>query len=411
MRLPLLFFFVLVYFIGTAQPQKNLVAYFSFDDCAQLAKETRGDTLQDGILRGNAECNCGVYGDDNSLELDGQDDRVNFIGPLVREFNIIDFSVSFYFKPFSNVGTQDLISKIGPSCSAENAFSIKYQPRPTPRIVALLSENASKQVELTAPINPDACWQHVVVVRKQTDFILYLNGEQVGLGRTSTRADIENTAPFSISNSPCLNSTDVPFKGLVDELRIYNRDLTRDEVTALYVRPDMIQNRDTIIVLGDTVSTRITASCASSFTWTPVEGVANPKSPTTTIAPPSSGVQVYTLNFDDGNCVAKDTLTINVVNPDELDCSALFLPNAFTPNADNVNDAFGISNPFVIENLVSFEVFDRWGARMFLTTEPLGKWNGTFKSQIVDPGVFFYKVIYTCQGAEQVKTGNVTVMR
>lgn len=406
-----LLLFLFTYTVNFAQTEENLVAYFSFDDCTELGAEARGDTLQDGILRGEPECDCGVFGDDGSLRLDGQDDRINFIGPLIREFNIIDFSVSFYFKPFSSVGTQDLISKIGPSCSAENAFSVKYQAQPTPRVVALLSENASKQVELTANVNPDACWHHVVVVRQQTEFILYLNGEQVGLGRTSTRADIENTAPFSISNSPCLNSTDVPFRGLIDELRIYNRDLTREEVSELYVRPDMIQNRDTIMVLGDQVNTRITASCASNFTWTPVEGVSDPKSPTTIIQPPSSGRQTYTLAFDDGNCIAKDTFSINVVNPEELDCSALFLPNAFTPNDDDINDAFGISNPFVIEDLVSFEVFDRWGARMFLTTDPLSRWDGSFKSELVDPGVFLYKVIYTCQGEEQVKTGNVTVMR
>jgi gliding motility-associated-like protein len=53
----------------------------------------------------------------------------------------------------------------------------------------------------------------------------------------------------------------------------------------------------------------------------------------------------------------------------------LYVPTAFTPNNDGINDAF-----FAVTNdLFSFEmwVFDRWGAQMFHSTDPSEVWNGS----------------------------------
>ncbi len=408
MRQLLLCSFLIYTTFATAQIDKGLIGYFSFDDCSQLGKESRGETTQDGLVRGQPECDCGVQG--NALSLNGRDDKVNFIGPLVGEFNRIDFSISFYFKPNSLVGSQDLISKLGPNCSAERAFTIRYTPF-NKRVTAVLSENASKAATVSGTIDPDACWQHVVVVRRNTEFILFLNGKQVALSRTSTRANIENTAPFAIANSPCINSTDVPFKGLIDELRIYNRALERVDIESLYLRPDKIERTGTILLLGNELNIKTTATCASAFRWSPLEGVANPTQNNTTIKPPTSGEFTYTLEFDDGNCIARDNISITVLNPEDFDCDGLFLANTFTPNGDNINDTFGISNPFVVEELISFEIFDRWGSRMFFTDSPVGRWDGTFKDKVVDPGVFLYKINYVCQGIEVTKSGSVTIMR
>jgi gliding motility-associated-like protein len=388
-----------------AQTDESLVAYFSFDDCT--ANESNGKETQNGLSAGNIGCECGVLG--NSLSFDGLDDQVAFTGPLVNEISFIDFSLSFYFKPFSFNGTQDLISK-RVDCNFQEAFAVRYVGRSN-SIEVLLSENDSKFVLITAPLSKDNCWQHVAIVRANRDVFLYVNGVFFAEGRTSTRANVGNTSPLQLVGSPCLNITDRAFKGLIDELKLYNRALTKSEIEDLYVAPDKIANTDTLIVLGNAVPTRISNTCASSFTWEPVEGVEDPNNPNTLIRPVVAGVLPYYLIFDDGSCRAKDSVLIRVVDPTALDCNTIFLPSSFTPNNDNLNDTYGISNPFAIEEFVAFEIFDRLGSRVLYSTSPSGRWDGSFNGKPVNPGTFLYRVIYRCNGEELTKTGSVTVIR
>ena len=197
----------------------------------------------------------------------------------------------------------------------------------------------------------------------------------------------------------------------MDELRIYNRALLDEEIEELYTEPDKIINRDTIIFLGGFVPVNITETCATDFDWSPINGVADPTLSSTTITPSTAGDHQYTLSMNDGECVATDTLKISVIDPSLLDCKQLFLPKAFTPNGDGLNETYGISNPYVIETLKSFEIFDRWGERVFFTVDPLSQWDGTFKGKPVNPGVMLYKVIYTCDGEEITTTGSITIIR
>jgi gliding motility-associated-like protein len=387
----LLFSFPIVLFAQTE-------FYYSFDDFT-----VGGEAIEVG----NPEYDCGVSG--NAIVLDGTNNRINFTGAINSQFNQIDFSVSFYMKPESFTGTQDILSKLT-NCTSENAFSIRYNPF-NRTINALLSESANKQVLLSGEISPDACWQQVAVVRDNNEFFLYINGSLVDQGLTSTRANIENTAPLSIANSPCVGATDVRFTGAIDELRVYARALEKAEVSALYVQPDAITTRDTLLVLGDEVDIEISNTCAGSFQWSPVEGVQDPKNPTTTITPPIAGDRTYYLEFQSITCTARDSIVIRVVSPEDLNCSDLFLPNAFTPNGDNTNDTYGISNPFVVESLVSFEIYDRWGNRVFQTDDPRGRWDGTYSNELVNPGVLLYRIIYNCKGEELTHSGSVTLLR
>ncbi|MEM0994576.1 MAG: LamG-like jellyroll fold domain-containing protein [Bacteroidota bacterium] len=366
-------------------------------------------TVGDAIDAGNPMYSCGAIGE--ALELDGVDDEVNFIGEINNEFNTIDFSISFYIRPSSFTGTQDILSKLE-NCTSDNAFSIQYNPNAR-TILALLSESANKQVFLSGELSSDVCWQHVAVVRKSNEFMLYINGELSAQGLTSTRADISNTAPLSIADGPCLGATNVRYAGGLDEFRVFSEALDDEAIEDLYFKPDDITTQDTLLVLGDEVSIKTSSTCATNFIWTPVEGVTDPSNPNTTINPPIAGRFAYYLQFDDGSgtCVARDSVIINVVSPDDLNCAEIFLPNAFTPNFDNINDTYGISNPFVIEDLTAFEIFDRWGNRVFFADDATVRWDGTFQGRRVNPGVMLYRIQYNCQGEALSKTGSVMLLR
>jgi gliding motility-associated-like protein len=112
-----------------------------------------------------------------------------------------------------------------------------------------------------------------------------------------------------------------------------------------------------------------------------------------------------------GGCIARDTIDIRVIDADSLDCNQILLPKAFTPNGDGINDSYFISNPYAIVNFVSFEIFDRWGGRVFYTEDVFDQWNGDFNGKKINPGVCVYRIVYNCQGEEKIELGSLTVLR
>lgn len=88
----------------------------------------------------------------------------------------------------------------------------------------------------------------------------------------------------------------------------------------------------------------------------------------------------------------------------------VFVPNAFTPNGDGRNEIYRISNPFAID-LISFEIYDRWGSRVFATENALDGWDGNFKGQQMNPGVLLYRIRFRCDGQEEIAFGSFTLIR
>ena len=101
-----------------------------------------------------------------------------------------------------------------------------------------------------------------------------------------------------------------------------------------------------------------------------------------------------------------------VIDPDTLDCNKIFIPNAFTPGSSpGRNDLFGISNPFAVNEFISFEIFDRWGGRVFAAEDANSQWDGSAQGQPLNPGVYLYRLHYKCDGQERLKTGSLTLLR
>jgi gliding motility-associated-like protein len=91
------------------------------------------------------------------------------------------------------------------------------------------------------------------------------------------------------------------------------------------------------------------------------------------------------------------------------------MPNAFSPNQDQVNDRFG---PVTPHELSEFEmiIFDRWGEKVFSTDSMNNLWDGTFKGQNVASDVYIFKVVASymdCLGMpyQISKKGDVTLLR
>ena len=112
----------------------------------------------------------------------------------------------------------------------------------------------------------------------------------------------------------------------------------------------------------------------------------------------------YSVTLTQNNCVASDT--VNVVWGD----CPFYIPNAFTPNNDGVNDKFGIINGFSVQDF-SMKIFNRYGQVIFTTNNRAEKWDGTFKGKVIPGGNYPWSVIYiNAQGYTKWLKGSVLII-
>lgn len=163
--------------------------------------------------------------------------------------------------------------------------------------------------------------------------------------------------------------------------------------------------RDTSIVLNQPLQLLGTGE-AESFNWFPTTGLSNPN-----VSNPIALItedQQYVLEImSNAGCIATDTIDVKVfkVKP------GFYVPNAFTPNNDGLNDVF---QPIMLgmESLNYFRVYNRGGQLIYSTHSQENAWDGTYKGAPQDAGVF----VWTAQGTDYqgnviTEKGNVTLIR
>jgi len=337
------------------------------------------------------------------MSLNGTDQQLVFFSGFSNIFSLADFSISFYFKP-EPTSTKMSLFLNAEDCTDNNHFSIDYNPSAN-RVEANLTEDSGLGTKLNGPLDPNRCWQHVAFVRDGNNSLLYVNGELADNNSASTRVDITNNAVLTFGSNVCADR----FHGLVDEIAIYDGAINAFDVENLFFHPEEIINGDTAIFLGGSVQIALTNNCADSYSWSPNIEIDDPSAAEPVLTPTAD--IVYSLDMISSTCTATDQISITVIDPDLLDCNEVFFPKAFTPNDDNLNELFRINNPFSMDELISFEVLDRWGSRVFITDDPLEGWDGSFAGRDINPGVLLYRVRFVCDGVENTQVGSLTLIR
>ena len=384
--------------------QSTPTNYYSMDAC-DLFDDVG---IDNGLFFGPDACACGVSA--NGLSFDGAIDFAEFDGGLNDVFRG-DWSMTFYVQVL-NTGTQSVdILHMGSSCTLDSVLSLRYLPGSQRfRFLFSNSENNSARVDGLADRN--SCWQYIAVTKEQANLSIYVNGilSETNAAISDLAFDVPDV--LKVANSPCLSigvNPDAKFQGSLDEMRFFNRVLTDREIQGSYLRPDKIVTNDTTIFIGSSIRLQTGGSCFQDFMWTPDTDLSS-ATELNPIASPSADI-TYTLTVNGDNCQSVDEVTIRVADPSQVTCENLLLPSAFTPNNDQINDRYGISNRFLINQLLSFEIYNKWGGRVFFTDEPTGTWDGLYQGAPAPPNPYLYRVEYLCEGQPFIKTGTVNLIR
>lgn len=87
-----------------------------------------------------------------------------------------------------------------------------------------------------------------------------------------------------------------------------------------------------------------------------------------------------------------------------------FVPNAFTPDANNLNEKFRPDGVFF--SGYEMKIFNRWGQKVFDGTECLNAWDGTYENQPAPDGVYAYYIVAKDMGGKSyVFNGTITLLR
>lgn len=160
---------------------------------------------------------------------------------------------------------------------------------------------------------------------------------------------------------------------------------------------------DTTIRFGQQIN--LTGTGAFSYSWTPNFNISSTNDPKVVIKPNVSTQYILT-GYNSKSCFSKDTLNVHVIE----DCGEMFVPNAFSPNGDGVNDEIKVYGKCL--QTLTFMIFNRWGEKVFETTDIEKGWNGIYNGVKLNTGVFVYRLEgRTHEGTAYNAKGNITLLR
>ncbi len=94
------------------------------------------------------------------------------------------------------------------------------------------------------------------------------------------------------------------------------------------------------------------------------------------------------------------------------ECAAnIYVPSAFSPNDDGINDSFLPLGPDI--QPIRLKIYDRWGGKLFESTETQIAWNGKFNEKSAQQGacVFQFEYVNLLTGIEEELSGEVSIIR
>lgn len=175
-----------------------------------------------------------------------------------------------------------------------------------------------------------------------------------------------------------------------------------DSIT-VFVRPVPELTVSATQTINPRENVQLQASGAASYQWSPATWLDNTRG-ASPMASPRTPITYTVVGANEYGC--RDTATVSILIREQL-----FLPNAFSPNGDGLNDRFAIAN-YGYQEVKAFRIFNRWGKEVFSTFDGLAGWDGLYNGNPADAGTYFYHIELS-ERDDQVKTfrGDLLLIR
>jgi len=168
----------------------------------------------------------------------------------------------------------------------------------------------------------------------------------------------------------------------------------------------------TEIQLGDSVDLRLTTNMdLDTFYWSPTQVVPCVDCESQIIYPFET-VNILLTAINEDGCIDEDRISI-VVKKDH----PIYIPNAFSPNGDGINDYLNVYPGIGITQIKTFKIFTRWGAQVYSMENFMPEyenegWDGYFRGKPMSQGVYIYYLdVEYVDGTTEVIKGDVTIVK
>lgn len=147
-----------------------------------------------------------------------------------------------------------------------------------------------------------------------------------------------------------------------------------------------------------------------SYQWSPSTSLSSATDPNPEAYPTETTTYVVTVtDISNPNCsyTAQKTIFVSDLICDE---PQIFVPNAFTPNGDGLNDEVLVRGQHIRE--MEFSIYNRWGELVFESSNQSNGWDGYHNGTLANPAVYVYQLDVTCIDEQRFyKKGNITLVR
>jgi gliding motility-associated-like protein len=221
---------------------------------------------------------------------------------------------------------------------------------------------------------------------------------------------IYSTAGLNINwmlNQQPVSNTDSIFENGVYTLTVSNASGCMDTAVVNFaVQPQVIANAGPDGTAEYNYPYQLNGTGGGSYQWFPGfpllnnSGIANP------VATLTEDTRFILMVRDEIGCKAFDTVFLRVLRG-----PTFYIPNAFSPNGDGLNDVFR-PTPVGIDRIDYFRIFNRFGEKVFETSEMNKGWDGNYKGirQPLGGYVWMLKGVDR-KGEVKVLKGNVLLVR
>lgn len=187
---------------------------------------------------------------------------------------------------------------------------------------------------------------------------------------------------------------------------IVNFDITDITLSGGTASPDTI-------LLGESSTLEVLGCDDCDYEWFPQDGTVSPTTGSTvTATPDEEGDFVYEVEVTQNGCTEVVAIELRVDDP-ICDAENIYIPNAFTPNGDNMNDVMRVRSLFA-DQLTEFRfvIHNRWGQEVYSSDDINASWDGTSEGDDLEPDVYGYWLRVVCPaGEELIQQGNITILR